>query len=99
MQRWQDSRDKEARRAAQIEAERPTPKYRDGQIMEIKGKAAVDFTDEKTGERTRSDHQSALGKIESIYWSERWGCHVYALKTEDGPVRGVPEHRLRLVHG
>lgn len=95
MERWQDARAKEARRAAQIESERPRPKYDAGQFVEIKGRAVVNHTDE-TG-HTKTDHQSATGEIVSLYWGPNWGCHLYCVKTEDGPLRGVPEHRLRLI--
>lgn len=97
MERWQAMRRKEARRAAAVEAERPDSKFRDGEWVEIKGKAVVDHTEKQTGERTNSDHQGATGLILTRYWSVNWGAHVYTLKTEDGQVRGVPEHRLRRI--
>ncbi|HUT12775.1 MAG TPA: hypothetical protein VM223_04240 [Planctomycetota bacterium] len=93
MDKWQKSRAKEQRRAAAIESSRPRPTVQAGQAVEVAGNAKVQHVE--GAEVIDTNHEGAVGLVESTYYSEEKQTNVAVVRCEDNQIRGIPEHKLR----
>lgn len=89
---------RKAREARQVEGA-PPPKALDSTLVEIKGSAKVSLDDPMAG-RVDTDHQGAVGELESTYYNPERGEHMGRVRVgqaadgSGGQLRGIPLERL-----
>lgn len=93
-------KERRAARAAREAAAAPAPpRALDSQVVEIKGPAKVDHHDPEFGE-VCSDHQGAVGELESTYYNPERKQHMGRVRVGQkadgtgGQLRGIPLDRL-----
>jgi hypothetical protein len=93
-----------ARAARQAAATPAPPKVPSSQKVEITGPAKVDHDDPEFGE-VRSDHEGAVGELESTYYNPERGQHMGRVRVGQkadgtaGQLRGIPLDRLAGIKG
>lgn len=101
LEAWKQSAQKrQAKRQRELlrRGREPGATLGDGAIVEVAGSAEVNHT-ESDGSRTKTDHRSALARVESGYYSRERGERMAVVRTEDNKIRAIPEHRLKPLRG
>lgn len=86
-------------REARATAGAPAPKQITGSLVEITGAAKVNLEDPIAG-HVETDHQGAVGELESTYYNAERGEHMGRVRVgqaadgSGGQIRGIPLERL-----